>query len=235
MAYTALQLITRAYYLSQVVSRELETPTGAQIEDGLFLLNALFKYKSTDIRLIPYYREYTYNTVAGQEMYFVPDLLDVDSQTFNIGDVRYPMQSQTRKGYFAGPRVDDIETLPFSYRLERVYDGMNVYLYFVPSDVYEVRIWGKFALPEVTLTTDLSTYLDAYYIEYYRAALAEYICSEWGTTFPDETKMKLAEMTKKLMEVSPKDLSCNKQSYFTNHTGGIDWQAVSLYKGWWPS
>jgi hypothetical protein len=235
MAYTALQLITRAYYLSQVVSRDLETPTGTMIEDGLYLLNALFDYKATDIRLIPYYTEYFFNTVAGTEMYFIPGLVDVDTFTFNIGDVRYPMMSQTRKTYFAGPRVDNIQTLPFSYRCERVFGGMNVYLYFVPSDVYQMRIWGKFEIPDVTLTTDLSTYLDTYYIEFYRYALAEYICSEFGTTFPDECKMKLEEMTKKLMDVSPKDLLCNKQSYFTNNTGGIDWQAVALYKGWWPS
>jgi hypothetical protein len=235
MAYTALQLITRAYYLSQVVSRELETPSGAQIEDGLFLLNAVLDFKRTDIRLIPYYTEYFFNSVVDQEMYFVPNLLDVDTFTFNIGDVRYPMQSQTRKGYFAGPRVDNIETLPFSYRVERCLNGLNVYLYFVPADIYQMRIWGKFALTDVTLTTDMSTVYDTYYIEWLRYALAEYICSEYGTTFPDESKMKLAEMTKKLMDVSPKDMSCNKQSYFTNHTGGIDWQAVALYKGWWPS
>ncbi len=235
MAYTALQLITRAYYLSQVVSRELETPTGQQIEDGLYLLNTLFDYKSTDIRLIPYYTEYFFNTVAGTEMYFIPDLLDVDTFTFNIGDVRYPMQDLTRKQYFAGPRVDNIETLPFSYRCERVFGGMNLYLYFVPGDVYNMRIWGKFAIPEVTLTTDLSVYLDKYYIEYYRNSLSEAICNEWGTTLPDQVKTTLAEMTKKLMDVSPKDLLCNKQSYFTSNIGGIDWQAVNLYKGFWPS
>lgn len=234
MAYTALQLITRAYYLSQVVSRDLETPTGSQIEDGLYLLNALFDYKTTDIRLIPYYTQYLFDTVAATEMYFIPGLVDVDTFTFNIGTVRYPMQDLTRKEYFAGPRVDNIQTLPFSYRCERVFGGMNVYLYFVPDTVYNMRIWGKFAIPEVTLTTDLSTYLDQYYIEYYRNSLAESICNEWGSTLPDQVKVTLAEMTKKLMDVSPKDLLCNKQSYFTNHVGGIDWQAVALYKGWWP-
>lgn len=235
MAYTALQLITRAYYLSGVVSRDLEVPTGGQIDDGLYLLNSILDFKRSDVRLIPYYTEYFFDTVAAQEMYYIPNLLDVDTFTFNIGDVRYPMQDLTRKQYFAGPRVDNIETLPFSYRCERVLDGMNVYLYFVPDTVYNMRIWGKFALTEVTLVTDMTVYYDTYYIEWLRYALAEYICAEFGSTFPDESKMKLAEMTKKLMDVSPKDLLCNKQSYFTNNTGGIDWQAVALYKGWWPS
>ena len=235
MAYTALQLITRAYYLSQVVSRELEIPTGQQIEDGLYLLNTLFDYKSTDVRLIPYFTEYFYNTIAGQELYFIPNLLDVDSQTFNIQTIRYPMRDMTRKEYFSGPRVDNIQTLPFSYRCERVFGGMNIYLYFVPDTAYQMRIWGKFAIPEVTLTTDLSVYLDQYYIEFYRNSLAKAICNEWGSTLPDQVKETLTEMMKKLMDVSPKDLLCNKQSYFTTNKGGIDWQVVNLYKGWLPS
>lgn len=235
MAYTALQLITRAYYLSGVVSRDLETPTGGQIDDGLFLLNALIDFKSTDIRLIPYYTQYLFDTVIGTEMYFIPGLVDVDSLTFNIGTIRYPMINQSRKGYFAGPRVDQLESLPFSYRIERLLDGSNVYLYFVPSDVFNMKLWGKFSLAEVTLVTDLTSVFDSFYIEYYRYALAEYICSEYGSTFPDEPKAKLAELTKKLMEVSPKDLTINKQTYFANSSGVIDWQVVNLYKGFLPS
>ena len=55
MAYTARMLITRAYYLSQIVSRQLQEVSGEQIEDGLFLLNALLQFKSTDLREIPYF------------------------------------------------------------------------------------------------------------------------------------------------------------------------------------
>lgn len=234
MAYTALQLITRAYYLSQVVSRELQIPTGDQIEDGLYLLNAFLDFKSTDIRQIPYYTEYFFNSVQGQEMYFVPGLVDLDSLTFNIQTIRYPMHNMSRKGYWSGPRVDNIQSLPFSYRVERCLGGSNIFLYFVPADVYQMKAWGKFGLTEVTLTTDMSLVYDLYYIEFLRYSLAEYICSEWGTTFPDASQRKLEQMTKKVMDVEPKDLTSNKQSYFNNSQGCIDWQVVNLYKGWLP-
>jgi hypothetical protein len=234
MAYTALQLITRAYYLSQVVSRDLETPTGGQIEDGLYLLNAFLDFKGTDIRQIPYYQELIFNSIQGQEMYFIPNLLDVDSLTFNIGPVRFPMSNLTRKEYWSGPRVDDIQSLPFSYRIERCFGGTNIYLYFLPASNYVMKLWGKFGLTDVTLTTDLSLIYDTFYIEYLRYSLSEYICCEWGTTFPDGCQRKLDQMVKKLMDVEPKDLRCNKQSYFTDHTGAIDWQVVNLYRGWLP-
>jgi len=54
MVYTARKLITKAYYLSQVISRSLQTVTAEQVTDGLELLNALIDFKRSDLRLIPY-------------------------------------------------------------------------------------------------------------------------------------------------------------------------------------
>ncbi len=232
MAYTALQLITRAYYLSQVVSRSLQQVDGEQVTDGLYLLNALLDVKASDLHLIPYFTEYDFPTIQGQEKYFVPNLLYVDSLTFNIGVVRYSMIDMTRKGYFSTPRVDNVQSLPFSYRIERCLGGANIYLYFVPADVYEMKVWGKFGLSDVTLTTDLSLTYDTYYIEYLRFALAEYIALEWGATFPDEAKAKYAEIRKKLMMISPADLSIQKRTYFSRQPA-LDWQLVNI-PGWVP-
>ena len=231
MAYTALQLITRAYYLSAVVSRSLQTLTAEQVSDGLYLLNADLEYKSADLRLIPYFVRDAFNTVQGQEMYFVDGLSYVDSLTFNLGTVRYSLLENTRKEYFSGPRIDDVQSLPYCYRVERVLGGSNIYLYFVPNDVYTMKLSGKFALTNVALTTDLSLTYDYFYIEYLRYSLAKMICEEYGATFPDESKIKLMTMEKKLMDVSPADLSIQKRGYFGG-TPVLNWQQINVGKGW---
>src|SRR3990167_10297108 len=228
MAYTALQLINRAYYLSQVVSRELQTVSGVQVDDGLYLLNALLNFKGTDIRNIPYFRRDTFNTVIGQEAYSVENLVYLDTLTFNIGDVRYSLQESTRKDYFGSPRVDNIQSLPYEYRIERELGGSRIYLYFLPEAVYVMNLSGKFEFDEVTLTTDLELTYDAFYIEYLRYLLAKKICEEYGATFPEESKAALMEYQKKIMEVSPPDLSIRKRSYF-NGGRSEDWQAINLW------
>lgn len=233
MAYTALTLITRAYYLSQIVARGLQTVSGEQVNDGLFLLNALLDTKASDIQLIPYFNEFDFNTVIGQEKYFTPNLVYADSITFNIGPVRYPLIDMSRKDYFSGPRVDNIQSLPYGYRVERSLGGANIYLYFVPSDVFQMRVWGKFGLSNVTINQDLSLTYDGFYLEYLRHALAEYQCAEWGVTFPDQAQKKYEEIRKKLMQLSPADLTMQKRSYFSGR-GGMDWQTINLYKGWLP-
>lgn len=233
MAYTALQLITKAYYLSQVVSRELQVVSGAQIQDGLDLLNALLDFKGTDLRLIPYYRRDSFPTISGTEEYYRPGLLSVDTMTFNLGDVRFPMAEMSRSDYFGSARVNNIGALPYSYRVERELGGSRIYLYFVPNAVYTVSLSGKFALSDVTLTTDMSLVYDLYYIEYLRYALAQYICGDYGSTFPDASQAKFMEIQKKLMDVSPKDLSARKMSYFGSQRG-IDWQMSNLSVGYVP-
>lgn len=233
MAYTAYQLITRAFYLSQIVSRDLDGPNPSQVSDGLYLLNALLDFKGSDLRLIPYYTHYDFDSVQGQEKYFIPNLYLVDTLTFNIGDVRYPMREMTRVEYFATARVDNIQSLPFSYRVERQLKGSDIYLYFNPAAVYQMKLWGKFALTDVALTTDLSLIYDTYYIEYLRHALCYWICCEWGATMPDASMAHYKEIQKKLMDISPPDLSVVKRSYF-GKSYGYDWQEINLTEGYVP-
>jgi len=233
MAYLAVDLITRAYYLSQVVSRELQVVSGTQVADGMYLLNAIIDFKNSDLREIPYYQEYVFNTVQGQEKYSIPGLLTVDSLTFNIGPVRYAMNEETRTSYFANYRIDNVQSLPFQYRFERTLDGMELYIYFVPADVYVMKLWGKFQLTEVTLNTDLAQIYDFFYIEFLRHELAYYIANEYGATLPDGVMANREVLQKKIMDVSPADLSVRNLNYFGN-SPGLDWQIINLSGGYLP-
>ncbi len=230
---TALELINKSFYLSQIVSRQLQTVQGYQQQDGLYLLNALLDVKGSDLRLIPYYKETIFNSVQGQETYYLPDLLSAESMTFNIGDVRFPMRSMTRDEYFGLGRIDGIQSLPFSYHLERTLGGSNVYVYYVPQAEYVMKIWGKVGLTEVTLETNLSAVYDTFYIEYLRFALAEYICIDYAENFPEQAAKKYAEIRKKLMDTSPPDLKLRKVNTLGKHDV-FNWGLVSI-PGWVPN
>jgi hypothetical protein len=233
MAYLASTLITRSYYLSQILARGFQFESGEEMTDGLYLLNELLDEKGSDLQLIPYYNEYDFPTIQGQEKYFVPNLTEADSITFNIDNVRFSMNELTRKEYFGTPRVDGLQALPFSYRVERCVGGSNVFLYFVPNQVYEIKIWGKFSLTDVVLNQDLSLTYDGFYISYLRHALGIKLCSEYGQTYPDGAMKEYMSIEKKLKSISPADLSINKRSFF--NTGcTFDWQFVNLSQGYYP-
>lgn len=156
MAYTAQQLVTRSWFLSGIVARNLQVPTGDQINDGLQMLNDLLNFKQIETDLIPYWTYFSINAIPNQETYFLPYIAAVESMTFNLGPVRYPMESTSRTNYFGSARVDNISTLPFSWNYNRGQGGGTLALYFKPDQNYPLKIMGKVFLTDVTLTTDMT-------------------------------------------------------------------------------
>lgn len=234
MTYPVTELINRAYYLSQVVSRELQTVSSPQFTDGLYLLNALLDVKSSDLYLIPYFTRGNFSTIVGEGLYFIPNLIMLETLTFNIGSVQFPMQRISREDYFGSGKIDNVNALPFSYHTERTLGGMNIYLYFKPGQILLMKYTGKLSLTDVTATTDLSQYYDLYYIEYLRYALAEYICSEWAVNMPAQAARKHQEIRNKLMAISPPDLKINKASTLQQGAYGVSWAQLNLSPGWSP-
>lgn len=250
MSYTAQTLITRSWYLSGIVARNLQVPTGDQITDGLMLLNALLDFKQIETDLIPYWTYIERPMVPGQEFYFLPNVAAVESATFNIDVVRYPMESVGRRAYFGSSRVDNIQTLPFNWNFNRGKGGGTIGFYFLPESNYPLKMMVKIFLNDVTLQTDLTninstlpyTFLettnagfDTSYIEYLRYALANYMCSEYGILFNPESAKILQSMQRTLMYESPPDLMLKKSSILTANSQGYNYGDINIGHGFRPS
>ena len=156
MAYTAQDLVTRSWYLSGIVARNLQIPTGDQINDGLQMLNNLLDFKQIETDLIPYWTYFSITAIPNQEYYFLPNIAALESMTFNLGVVRYPMETVSRTNYYGSARVDNISTLPFSWNYNRGQGGGNLALYFKPDQNYPLKMMGKVFLTDVNLSTDLT-------------------------------------------------------------------------------
>lgn len=260
MTYTAQQLITNSWYLSGIVARNLQVPTGDQINDGLQMLNDLLNFKQIELELIPYYQYITFNCVPAQEYYYLPYVVLVEEMTFNLGPVRYPMVTTSRTNYYGSSRVDNIQTLPFSWNYNRALGGGNLALYFIPDQNYPIKAMVKLFLTDVTLETDLTnvtetfsnpdtipffttyTFLngsnqgyDTSYIEMLRYALARYMCSEYGILFNPESEKIYQSYIRKLMYMGCPDLSLKKVSILqSNSVPGYSWGDVNIGHGYRP-
>lgn len=235
MTFTAQQLVTASWFLSGIVARNLQYPTGDQLSDGLFLLNELLYFKSFQIDLIPYWTYITsIYTVPGQEFYFLENVAAVESVTFNLSVVRYPMDNQTRSIYYGAGRIDNVETLPFNWNYNRAVGGGNLALYFIPDQVYQLKIMCKQFLMNVNAQTNMYSAFDPAYVEYLRYALAQYMCSEYGTQFNPQSLAILKQIEYQLIDVSPPDLAMQKISTLTEGSG-INFADVNLGRGWRPN
>lgn len=233
MAYTTTELITDAYYLSSVRAQGFETVSGAELSQGLKLLNDLLSIKTANNSLIPYYTQYDFNAIQNQEKYFIPNLIDVETFVFYISSVRYATQPQSRREYFGSARAENIASLPYNWHYERTKGGANFFMYFLPQSDYPCTIWGKFSLSNVVLGQDLSLTLDQYYLTYLRYGLAEYIADNNNITLPPGASSKLRELESVITDISPMDLTIRKTSTLQTNAA-FNYADVNIGHGWRP-
>ena len=234
MVYLASQLIIDAYGFSGVIGTGFQTVQSYQVTQGLNLLNGLLSRMASETSFIPYFSYDTQITgVIGQESYFIPNCVYMESLTFNIGDLRLEMNAQNRRAYFSASRVDSITALPDSWNFLRAEGGGNLYIYPLPAGTYPLNIMAKFALTNVTLTTDLSASYDGFYIEYLKFGLAKYISQANKVKFPAELELTLQEMKYSLLNVSSPDMTCKRASFF-NDGNTINVTSINYYRGYWP-
>ena len=234
MAYTAQQLITFSFNLSNIISVGLQTISNDQLNQGLDRLNGLLASLTANMQLVPFWQQYNFSAITGQETYPIPGLIQIETLTFTLDTIRYSMRCLSREEYFGTSRANNIESLPNTYHMERYNGGANVSLYFLPDQQnYEMELWGKFMLTNVLANTDLTLPFEAFFIEYLKYSLASYICELYNVTFPPEHAARLRSYEQSIKNVSPLSLTMKKVSAFTN-VSAFNYGDVNIGKAWRP-
>lgn len=230
---TALELINRAFFDSQIVGKNFNTATNDQINDGLFYFNNLLAEKTSNNAVNPYFKQYSFTSEVGEEEYFVENLINIETLTFVWQTVRYPSQNYSRTQYFGSFRANTVSTLPLTWHLEREYGGARIFLYPLPNQAYEFTLWGQFGFTtDVTLNTDLFTLYDRYYTDYLEFELAVRLCVFYGKEVPKGLQDSLNRCEAAISgRISPPDLNTTKTSTLTGGAS-INYAFVNLSNGW---
>lgn len=229
------ELITNAWYLSGLVARELQTVSGQQITDGLDILNDFLAEQSATGKKIPYYDRITISSVFNQQEYFINNAILVDSVTYTIKSVRYPMIRQSRYDYWATARVNDISSLPYSYYAERAVNGMKLFVYFSPDQqINEFEVTARLALAEVTLDQELNGVLDRFYTQYLKYSIAKRYCQFYNTSFSEEKDHVRQTLENSIKDVNYMDFTRTNVSPLCS-SANFTYIQANLGKGWVPT
>lgn len=233
MAYTTQELITKAFFVAGIAGHDFQVVTGPQLSYGLRVLNDIIDDKQIETDMIPYTTTlYNFNSVPGQEMYFIPGLVQVDTLCFFIDDIRYSMSNVSRDIYFGSSRANNIDSLPVTFHAERCFNGTNIFLYFYPNLAYPMQLLGLFKLNEVTSGQDLSLTLERFYINYLGYALANRLCIEYGYAIPQDVKTQLQWYQDNISKRSaPMDLKAKNINMF-GVTNSVNFAQSNLGGGW---
>lgn len=238
MVYTVTELITSAYYKAGILGQEFQTALGTELNEGLISLNDLLADKTADKGGIPYLLEYNGVFIPAQERYYIPTLIGAESMTFQIVDasgtsVRYAMRPVNRKQFFATPRANNIQSIPYQYFVQREFGGASIYVYFLPDKAYPFQIWGLFSLTSVTYNQDLDLTLDKFYQNYLKFLLAERLCVNFDYSVPVGIRRQL-DMYELTIDKREQQLDLTQQtlSPLTNIVDGLNYAYVNLSTGW---
>ena len=212
---TTQELIKDAYILSGVVAAEYEDLGSGKLSKGLEILNELIDYKTGVQTLNPYIVQYDLNVGPGlgingsSEQYFIPNLNEPDTATFQLGQVRFKLWPLPSKVYLGESRVNNLASLPSYVYFRRTKGGAYIFLYPFPNKVYPATVWGNFRVSSLDFFEVLEDIFEKYFIRYLRYALAKDLGEYWAISLPSNVLKKIDMMEKDLDKVSPIDLTAN--------------------------
>ncbi len=228
------ELVTESYYLSGVVSSELESVSSAQLSRGLSLLNDILNNMGATGNRVPYRTLYEDNYVVGQEKYFIPGLIEAETVTFFNGTIRYAMEHIGYRQYMGGTRVENLPSFPSTYTTQKKVGGSNLYVYFQPYDDFRFNIYGKFFLTDVSLSTDISEILDGYYITYLKFKLSEYLCLFNNLPVQEIVSKEIHQLESNIFEPELPDMSVKKSSTMGDRKFPSNIAQANMYRGLFP-
>ncbi len=235
-----VELINWAWNLSGIKGRQFETVTGQESSDGLTLLNDILAGRNSDGRYISYYERFDISAVIGQEDYWVDNLVEVDTATVTLDEVRYPLMYVDRNTYWGEGRVNNITALPYSYYSERQINsdtnipGTRLWFYWLPAQSdYTFQVVGRFSLQKLTLSTVISNHLEGYYIDYLKYKLAKRMCDFYDYEFGQSRMQELTNLEMQVNDINPIDTRVKKITPFTGDTV-FNWADVNIGRGWRP-
>jgi hypothetical protein len=225
----AVDIISQAYYLANVVSREFETVSASQLSDGLTALNDILSEKGATGNLIPYYKKETFNMTTGQATYDIPGLITAQTITFLVGTVRYPITIRGNQSFFGSVRPEGISSLPLTGNLQRIVGGTRLHVYFLPIEDYRVEVYGKFYLDQIETPQQEMNDLDRFYLSYLKYELCQRLCDLFGKEFTQAKMATLVRLRRQMARISPPDNSVRPNNALNNNT--VDPQGV-VFRYW---
>lgn len=229
-----VELINKAWILAGAVGRDLDQVKGSQGIDGLDWLNIVLSEMAEDGMTIPYIQEVEVTMIVGQEKYFVPNLIQASTVTFNLDEVRFSLIRQQINDFKGSFRVNNINSLMVNYYVQRVIGGSDIYFYFKPSQDYPVHINGKFAVGNVQFNDDLNLVADLFFQSYIMYRLANKLALWYGLTPLPGLANELMAGEHRIKTINSPDMTFKPTGLLMGNQA-LNWAQINVGRGWMPT
>lgn len=219
---TAREFVSDSYNLINASSPTVPL-YGSDLSNGIRYLNDLIlSYSGTGL-MITVAKNIKTTVIQGQEFVTFADpaylpvadvpegrLANIQNAFLLLSGVTYPLSITNRNDFMQSYRFDPLKGLPRFAIIFPEIDVTSLRLYPAPSQSYELNVYGKFELPELTSNSDMSV-LPAYYRRFLKFALAKELAMYGGRSQAWDEKLDamLVKAEADMISVSSVNLKIN--------------------------
>ena len=157
---------------------------GNDMSKAVQFLNELLLDYSSSALLLTVAKLVTFNVAINQQFvtFGAPDFLptpdvtvgrlaNLENAWLELSGVTYPLIDESRNVFFGSYKYDPQQGLPRFVIIDNDTNVTTMRLYPAPSQVYTLNVYGKFELPPLVESGDMSS-LPNYYLRFLKFALA---------------------------------------------------------------
>lgn len=220
MVQTVKEFITDSYQLISASSPTVPLH-GNDTSKALQFMNELLYHYSANGLLTTIAKEVVFTLPIAQEIItfgsptYVPTpdvtqgrLSNLQNAWLVLENVTYPLIQENRNTFYNSYKFDPQLGLPRFVIIQNNTDLTSMRFYPAASQVYEVHVYGKFQLPDLTINGDMSE-VPTYYLRFFKLALARDLANYKGRAAAWNKKLEndYTEALQSMMAVSSVNLN----------------------------
>lgn len=176
---------------------------GDDMERGVHIMNNLIKYYSSSSLLLTISKQVQFQIQIGQSIVTfgdpsvvpLPDvtegrLSNLENAWLELQGVTYPLINESRNVFYGSYKYNPQLGLPRFVIITNNTNLTTMQFYPGPSQVYDVFIWGKFQLPYIDETTDMSQF-PQYFLRFLNIAVARDLAFYKGRSSAWDSKLEM--------------------------------------------
>lgn len=212
------EILTRAISKSLVSS--FQDQNDAQYISSAFniLLDLIDELRD----VIPYYEEFTFNTLA--ELKSKP-FYDVGGIKYYINNVSYILYGANQLEFQRLSNIKDLKSLPSSFYIDDVTGLINIYP--EPTNGENFLVWGTSREDTLGLTSKVPTAYPRFFINYLIQEISYRLCCDYNVDWSEIREALRRDLRKKVMDSMRHDISCNFSDNFSDSNSNIP------TRSWW--
>jgi len=225
-------LVQDAYIWAQIIAERGESADATQLRQGSTLLNIILRTINITGREIGLITKEDFTLIAGQNFFQLDNFTKLLKVQFLLGNTLLDIVLMDLNDFYNNARIQTTKGIPYQGYAQRTPAGIELQLFFIPSENYPITVQGYKDLGPLDLNDTLAG-IESFMQDYLLFKLAYKLQTYYQLPPTQFILEEVAALDKKLETLHPKRTDINIRRV-GDSTYGRGLPFLNLGRGWMP-